>query len=55
VGVAVEQDQGANPLGMSDREMDRPTAPGRLSCHRRSLETGVVEHSEEVGVEDRSI
>jgi hypothetical protein len=54
VGIAVDQDEGADPLGMGDGEMDRFRA-GHVLCHqRRSLQTYGVEHGEEISVEDLS-
>jgi hypothetical protein len=54
MGVAVEQNKGADPLGMGDSEVDRRWSEYSDSYHRGSLETHSVDHGGEVGVHDLS-
>jgi hypothetical protein len=55
VGVAVDEDEGTDPLGMGDREMDRPR-PGYVHCHQhRSLKARRIEDGGEVSVGDLSL
>jgi hypothetical protein len=52
VGKGVDEDEGAQPLGLGDREMDRPHG-GRIYVHqRRSLEADCVEPSDAVSDSD---
>ena len=54
MGEGVHQDKGADPLGMGHREMNRPRAGGVSGHYRRSLETGRIEHGDQISVEGLS-
>jgi hypothetical protein len=54
VGEAVDQDEGADPLGVAGREMYRPPARYPLHHQRWSLEPHRVEEGSEISVEDVS-
>ena len=47
MGIAVDRDQGAGPLGVGNREPDRAQARPTLGHHSGPLETHGVKHGDE--------
>jgi hypothetical protein len=49
--IAIDENQGAHPLGMGCREVDLAHAWVR-ACHGRSLESHRIQHSRQVSIGD---